>query len=93
VLALLSSAFLLALSFGPWLAVILASPSFGSSAMLQLGPITGNRFADACKAALKPHLRQRLALLGSHSTPLGNFATDAHGRLSFTPKDDPLRGR
>jgi hypothetical protein len=60
--------------------------------MSQLGPVVGNRFADTREAALKPHLRQRLAVLESRSTPLGTIATNANGRLSFTPKDDPLRG-
>jgi hypothetical protein len=57
-----------------------------------LGPVIGNRLAGANKAALKPHLRERLALLTSRSTPLGTVTTDTDGRLSFVPKDDPLRG-
>jgi hypothetical protein len=50
-----------------------------------LGPVIGNRLADAHKATLKPHLRERLALLTSRNTPLGNVATGADGRLSFAP--------
>ncbi|WP_298233909.1 hypothetical protein [uncultured Azohydromonas sp.] len=57
-----------------------------------LGPVIGNRLADARRAMLKPHLRERLALLASRSTPLGTINADEHGRLSFAPKDDPLRG-
>lgn len=53
--------------------------------MSQLGPITGNRITDACRTALKPHLRERLALESCRSTPLGTVATGADGRLSFTP--------
>ena len=50
-----------------------------------LGPVVGNSLADAHKATLKPHLRERLALQASRSTPLGTIATDAHGRQSFAP--------
>jgi hypothetical protein len=53
--------------------------------MSQLGPVIGNRLADAHKAVPAPHLRQRLALESRHSTPLGTVATGAHGRLSFVP--------
>ncbi|WP_066336047.1 hypothetical protein [Azohydromonas lata] len=53
--------------------------------MSPLGPITGNRFTDAHKATLKPHLRQRLALEASRSTPLGAISTGTHGKLSFVP--------
>jgi hypothetical protein len=60
--------------------------------MSRLGPVVGNRFADIHKATLKPHLRARLSLQASRSAPLGTIATDTDGRLSFTPKDDPLRG-
>ncbi|NML16978.1 hypothetical protein [Azohydromonas caseinilytica] len=60
--------------------------------MSQLGPVIGNRLADAHKAVLKPHLRERLVLASSRSTAQGTLATGADGRLSFTPKDDPLRG-
>jgi hypothetical protein len=60
--------------------------------MSQLGPVVGNRFADTHKATLKPHLRTRLALQASRRTPLGTIATDTDGRLSFTPKGEPLHG-
>jgi hypothetical protein len=50
-----------------------------------LGPVIGNRLADAHRATLKPHLHQRLALLTRRSTPLGTVATGADGRLSFAP--------
>jgi hypothetical protein len=50
-----------------------------------LGPVIGNRLADAHKAALKPHLRERLALQASRSTPLGTIATGPDGRQSFAP--------
>lgn len=50
-----------------------------------LGPVVGNRIADAHRAALKPHLRQRLALQASRSTPLGTIATAADGRQTFVP--------
>jgi hypothetical protein len=53
--------------------------------MSQLGPVIGNRLADAHKAAPAPHLRERLALESRRSTPLGTVATGAHGRLSFVP--------
>jgi hypothetical protein len=53
--------------------------------MSQLGPVIGNRLASAHKAALTPHLRTRLALESSCSTPLGTIATGPGGRLSFTP--------
>jgi hypothetical protein len=53
--------------------------------MSQLGPVIGNRLANAHKAALAPHLRQRLALESSRSTPLGTIATGPGGRLSFAP--------
>ncbi len=53
--------------------------------MSQLGPVTGNRIADAHKAALKPHLRRRLALESGRSTPLGAISTGTDGRLSFVP--------
>ena len=47
--------------------------------MSQLGPVIGNRIADAHKAALKPHLRERLALESGRSTPLGAISTGTHG--------------
>ncbi|WP_156901447.1 hypothetical protein [Azohydromonas australica] len=50
-----------------------------------LGPVVGNRIADAHKATLKPHLRERLALQASRSTPVGTIATAADGRQSFVP--------
>ncbi|WP_157270608.1 hypothetical protein [Azohydromonas aeria] len=57
-----------------------------------LGPVIGNRLAGAHRATLKPHLRERLALLARRCTPLGTIDTDADGRLSFIPKGDRLRG-
>jgi hypothetical protein len=53
--------------------------------MSQLAPVIGNRLANAHKAALAPHLRQRLALESCRSTPLGTIATGPGGRLSFAP--------
>jgi hypothetical protein len=53
--------------------------------MSPLGPITGNRFTDAHRATLKPHLRERLAQASCRSMPLGSIATGADGRLSFAP--------
>jgi hypothetical protein len=53
--------------------------------MSQLGPVIGNRLANAHKASLAPHLRQRLALESCRSTPLGTIATGPGGRLSFAP--------
>jgi hypothetical protein len=50
--------------------------------MSQLGPVIGNRLADAHKAAPKPHLRQRLAQASCRSTALGTIATGSDGRLS-----------
>lgn len=55
-----------------------------------LGPVIGNSLADAHRATIKPHLRERLALLTRRCTPLGTIDTGADGRLSFTPKDDAL---
>jgi hypothetical protein len=53
--------------------------------MSQLGPVIGNRLADAQKAAPAPHLRQRLALESRCSTSLGTISTGTDGRLSFMP--------
>jgi hypothetical protein len=53
--------------------------------MSQLGPVIGNRLASAHKAALAPHLRQRLVSESCRSTPLGTIATGPGGRLSFAP--------
>jgi hypothetical protein len=54
--------------------------------MSQLGPVIGNRLADAHRATLKPHLRERLAQASCRSTPLGAIATGADGRQSFVPR-------
>ena len=53
--------------------------------MSQLGPVIGNRLADAHKATLKPHLCQRLALESRRSTPLGAISTGKDRRMSFAP--------
>jgi hypothetical protein len=53
--------------------------------MSQLGPVTGNRLADAHKAMLKPHLCQRLAQESRRSTPLGAISTGKDRRMSFAP--------
>jgi hypothetical protein len=50
-----------------------------------LGSVVGNRLADAHKATIKPHLRERLALASSRTTALGCVATGRDGRLSFVP--------
>jgi hypothetical protein len=59
---------------------------------MSFGPVIGNRFSDAQRATPKPHLRERLALLTSRSTPLGNVATSLDGRLSFAPNYVLYRG-
>lgn len=53
--------------------------------MSQLGPVTGNRLADAHKATLKPHLRRPLAQQSCRNTPLGTVTTDAQGLQAFVP--------
>lgn len=58
-----------------------------------LGPVIGNHLADAHRATLKPHLRERLALQASRNTPLGTIDTSADGRLTFVPRDAPLSGQ
>jgi hypothetical protein len=50
-----------------------------------LGCVVGNRLADAQKATIKPHLRERLAVASSRTTALGCIATGRDGRLSFVP--------
>jgi hypothetical protein len=50
-----------------------------------LGSVVGNRLADAHKATIKPHLRERLALASRRTTALGCVATGRDGRLSFVP--------
>jgi hypothetical protein len=50
-----------------------------------LGPCIGNRFAGSPQVALKPHLRERLALASCRSTALGRITTGPDGRLSFVP--------
>ena len=50
-----------------------------------LGCVVGNRLADAHKTTIKPHLRERLTLASSHTTPLGLVATGRDGCLSFVP--------
>jgi hypothetical protein len=60
--------------------------------MSQLGPVIGNRLADAHKAALTPHLRARLALASSRTTALGLIATGPDGWLSFKPSYVPQDG-
>jgi hypothetical protein len=51
-----------------------------------LGCVVGNRLADAQKASIKPHLRERLALTSRRTTAFGLVATGGDGRLSFVPK-------
>jgi hypothetical protein len=60
--------------------------------MSQLGPVIGNRFTNAHRATLKPHLRQRLVLQISRTTALGLIAAGPDGRLSFKPSYVPLDG-
>jgi hypothetical protein len=50
-----------------------------------LGCVVGNRLADAHKATIKPHLRERLALASGCTTQLGCVATGRDGQLSFVP--------
>jgi hypothetical protein len=50
-----------------------------------LGCVVGNRLADAHKTTIKPHLRERLAVASSHTTPLGLVSMGRDGRLSFVP--------
>jgi hypothetical protein len=56
-----------------------------SNALGLLGPVIGNRLADARSLVLKPHLCQRLALQACRSTPLGTVVGGPDGRLSFVP--------
>jgi hypothetical protein len=50
-----------------------------------LGPCIGNRFAGSHKMALKPHLRERLALASCRSAALGRITSGPDGRLAFVP--------
>jgi hypothetical protein len=50
-----------------------------------LGCVVGNRLADAQKTTIKPHLRERLALVSRRATAFGLVATGQDGRLSFVP--------
>lgn len=50
-----------------------------------LGPVVGNRFDDARKTALKPHLMERLVALTVRAVPLGTMVTEDDGRMAFVP--------
>ncbi len=50
-----------------------------------LGPCIGNRSAGSYKVEIKPHLRERLALVSGRSTALGRVITGPDGRQSFVP--------
>jgi hypothetical protein len=60
--------------------------------MSQLGTLISNRFTNAHRAMLKPHLRQRLALHTNRTTVLGLIAAGPDGRLSFKPSYVPQDG-
>lgn len=50
-----------------------------------LGPVVGNRFDDARKTALKPHLMERLVANTVRAVPLGTMVTEDDGRMAFVP--------
>lgn len=49
-----------------------------------LGPVVGNRFDDARKTALKPHLMQRLVEQTVRAVPLGTLISEG-GLMAFVP--------
>lgn len=58
-----------------------------------LGPVVGNRIANANKPQTRPELQKRLNEQAQRSTPEGTFKTGADGRMEFVPKMAPTHNQ